>query len=660
MRYRLPFQCTRINNLVTVASRVFKTNPVKNRFGQIALFFIFAIGILTVPLSPTVNAASVYDNIITTTNTLEIQNMDTLAYQDLTLNWYERTSSALEKSCLYHGGAWCSAKDVFAEIPTETSNVAVMQENWNLIEMWYTDDENASCQFVTESGDYQMKCSSSASNIYRVYLTNNGNCHNTTIRDGHCNFIQQQTPYGYSSIRAYETDTREWFLNTFPTNYPYSSGYEGEEIEDGSSDNDGDGLSMVQELHQGTSDGEIDTDSDGIDDHTESEWFPDRDKVFCDTSTPKVCAYPDPNKQDVYLEIDWMKNGSEIYKPNPTLLDTIEDAYASQNINFHADTGNFGGGNELQSFQQILSMDSSSTSTDFDEFKLGYGPFSANFSSDRQNIWHYMISGYKYEEDQDSSGIAEVGGDDLFISYGLIEDDFSYSNFDTYIASTIIHELGHNLCLTSNANLTYVPSECHFEGIDSDSIQYLAYPSAMTYIYQGATVDYSLGQNLVYDHDDWSAVKLGIDTFSGIGTSPGISNTNSGKEVKLAFELDKAEPNEMTPEKSQEVLELQQEQGIAPDASNPESGNSTQSSSAPEDEESLNSDASNGFDIEGSYPNELTPDQSERMNTLRQAAPYAAVLLGAGAIYGTYLLIKRSRNKTSNASVQKKTKRAKK
>lgn len=344
-----------------------------------------------------------------------------------------------------------------------------------------------------------------------------------------------------------------WY-STF--DYDYPTGYEGALVPDGQSiDSDGDGLNIIQEMQQQTSDGEDDTDGDGIDDLKESVWFSNRDEVFCKIDPPaaNICAYPDPIVQDVYVEIDWMQDGSESYKPNSDQIEMVEDAFIAQGINFHADTSEFGGGNVLQSFESPLYFGNSTTNVDFNDYRNGYGTDPANFNPDRQTIWRYMISGYKYAEYPDSSGIAEVGGDNIFISYGLIEDDFSWSDFDTYIASTMIHEIGHNLCLSGTLKYTNQPSECIFSGIDSDAIEYEIYPSAMTYRHQGDTVDYSTGQGLVYDHDDWSAVKLEMGHFRSLYPSSGVSLKSYSTNATRTVDMNLAAPNEMTPDLSKKI-----------------------------------------------------------------------------------------------------------
>jgi hypothetical protein len=191
------------------------------------------------------------------------------------------------------------------------------------------------------------------------------------------------------------------------------------------------------------------------------------------------------------------------------------DAYAAQGINAHFDTGQYGGGNELPSYIQNLHFEKDSSNFDFYDYKNGTSTTSANFDPTRYHIWHYMVTGYEYADIAGSSGVSYFSDDDAFISSGLVEDnpgnDYTYSNIDYAIAGTILHELGHNLCL--NDKTTSLRSECYSSYIDNNSAP-STYDSVMNYSYQMSNLlDYSSGANSSNDHDDWGAVGLGFADF---------------------------------------------------------------------------------------------------------------------------------------------------
>ena len=323
-------------------------------------------------------------------------------------------------------------------------------------------------------------------------------------------------------------------MSTYPVVYP--AGYAGVSIRGVSDvDKDGDGLNLLQEARQGTHDNNPDTDNDGISDLKESVWFPNRDEVFCDTEvTPYVCAYPDPLVQDIYVEVDWMKDPStnRVFKPTDTQVGLVVAMFVSEDINLHVDIGQLGGGNELVDYVEHLRMEPTADTLDFFDHKNGNDGVIRSFSTDRLGIWRYMIYGNKYSNDDGnstSSGWASILGDNLFVAGGIAE---TLAN-DRAVANTIAHELGHSLCLSPSRVYLEQSPDCAYEGIDNrsgrppinnpDSFYNLAgYRSVMNYRYQLAdvddmgVVDYSHGTSiLLRDHDDWSAVRTHVGGFSG-------------------------------------------------------------------------------------------------------------------------------------------------
>lgn len=323
------------------------------------------------------------------------------------------------------------------------------------------------------------------------------------------------------------------FLSTYGITYP--TGYAGENVQVGLGDSDSDGLSLAQEMTQGTTDGAEDTDNDGLTDMTESLWNPDYNEIFCDQFSPYACAHPHPYRKDLFVEIDWINDGTEVYKPSAPQLELVRQKYADIGINFHADDGRNGGGNEITILDYEVTVDIPGDVTplnvddNFYAIKWGHETLdSANFSENRYKIWHYMLSGFNWDDgvlgSNASSGKAEGGGDDTFISFGYIEDNpdcltgFCYSDFDDAIAGIIMHELGHNLCLT-NSTGTYSgqASECVHSEIDKKLADNpsVNYHSPMNYRYVFTNnYPYSDGTNGTGDHDDIAGVLLGLNDFT--------------------------------------------------------------------------------------------------------------------------------------------------
>lgn len=359
---------------------------------------------------------------------------------------------------------------------------------------------------------------------------------------------KSQTPSDENQLLAWNNSNSTWLgalVDIFPIfiNYTiaYPSGFAGTSATDPAMlDTDEDGLSVLQEASQGTSNEQKDTDGDGLSDYIESQWYPNRNAIFCGTS----CAYPNPTQKDLYVEIDWMKNGSRTIKPSASQLADVVSSYASKGITAHFDTGQYGGGNELPVYANELYFEPNANDLDFFDLKNGNATYAANFNANRDYIWHYMISGYKtkYWDTStnqwviDSSGAAYPGDDDLFISVGHIEDgqaSFNYSNLDTALSGTIMHEIGHTICLSSS---TYVGQSagCQFNLIDTWANS--SYDSVMNYTHQMFQVDYSNGSNgTPNDHDDWTAVLGGgLKDFTDENNNSGDSGvqTFSKKEKK--------------------------------------------------------------------------------------------------------------------------------
>lgn len=328
------------------------------------------------------------------------------------------------------------------------------------------------------------------------------------------------------------------FVSTYPVNYP--GGYLGDLLPGTPTlmDIDGDGVDSVKEQFQGTVDSNPDTDGDGIDDYKESVWFTHRNGVFCGISE---CAYPDPLKKDVFIEIDWMSDGSanRLFKPSSTQLAYIRSMFSSKDINIHLDTGQFGGGGVLTGYMHALPIDDSPGVVDFGDFKDGGDGVPSHFATNRRYIWKYLIYGYGLTKDGDpnypdisgSTGIAEVSGDDIFVAGGVIQDTTGLVSADRAIANTIAHEIGHTLCLSPAQLYQEQDAACIYSGIDNDTYRPLNYLSVMNYRYQltddgdMGVVNYSSGLNGAGDHNDWAGVLSSMDDFNGVQTQMGSKRT---------------------------------------------------------------------------------------------------------------------------------------
>lgn len=515
------------------------------------------------------HATSVYDEVVELTESLHlsrdgtIQGSPACAPVNITTSWEDilTNSSSWTPRTQIIGGATQTA--TLADWATTLSNgvgwAVVQQHNNNAsTPNWGSPIADAVYVVFTPSTSAQINFSSNP--VYwgtqkQAYMTNTNNDYVYSVRiqfddlgaaggDDQCTpvismalrepsstptFWENESVAATSTLSSGGYSLRPLFANAL-VNYP--TGYEGVQLPISSTwaDLDGDGLIAVKESAQGTSNANKDTDGDGLDDFIESQWYIDRNAVFCGL----VCAYPDPIVKDVYVEVDWMNNPNDgSYKPSNNQLDQVIDAFDVRGINIHFDTGQYGGGSELPSYENTLAFAQDSNNFDFYDYKNGTSTTNANFDDDRKRIWHYMISGYQYAENTGSSGASYAGDDDFFVSYGLIKDgqsSFGYTSLDTAIGGTIIHELGHNLCLTNSSAYSGQSGACVYSGIDNVNAS-SDYESSMNYSYQMFMVDYSDGANSApNDHDDWSAVDIGLKDFSSIDRDTGDVMNGASRE----------------------------------------------------------------------------------------------------------------------------------
>jgi len=438
------------------------------------LFLLFAATICSILISllhtPSSYAASDWDNNIRLTSTLEINSANGLHYEDVTSSYLKIMSEAcpLEYSSLVSTMQDENSKIAITKTtyrsPSQKQHVGVGWASVPPYPPYFGDGqafvvvEHAVMIGVQDNGDYY--CDKAFDGIGDMLI-------------GH----------------FYTSTTVEILVSNFPITMP--TGYAGPSIP--STDNS-------------------DSDGDGLSNYIESAYYPLGREIFCNTSTD-TCAPPDPYQKDLYLEIDWMTNWLKSYKPTNTQLGLVGSKFAAIGVNFHADTGQFGGGNSVNYQAPLNVID------DYYPYKYGTSSQPANFDAKRLKIWRYMISGNNFTDTTPgsltASGKAEGGGDDMFLSYGLLENKQNLpAGLDNAVAGTIIHELGHTLCLTpSIASYTGQDTRCVFDDIDSE-LSSLNYHSAMNYQYQFTnTYSFSSGLNGLLDHDDITAINYGFNDF---------------------------------------------------------------------------------------------------------------------------------------------------
>lgn len=221
-----------------------------------------------------------------------------------------------------------------------------------------------------------------------------------------------------------------------------------------------------------------DIDQDGIPDCSEVEG-----STFAGISLYQLGARV--NQRDIFIEVDYMDSNDEGVIPRQEALQKVVNSFANKNIAVHFDVGDLfdqaeginpvkfdlGGGNQVPFSAGIgLNIPASDSRTDLYDIKRSHFNFS------RLPIFHYMLMANSQEQDgsSGSSGIAEINANDFLISLGGWElksdSDANINKLINIQASTIMHELGHNLGL--------------LHGGDEERNNKPNYLSIMNYLYQ--------------------------------------------------------------------------------------------------------------------------------------------------------------------------------
>ena len=259
-----------------------------------------------------------------------------------------------------------------------------------------------------------------------------------------------------------------------------------------------------------------DTDRDGI-------W--DGDEVYGTLDGLDLPAMgASPVRKDIFVEVDWMNDSDECgphsHRPSASAVAAVESAFADSpvvnpyggptGVNLHIDYGQgapFVNGTNIGSDTVVV------FGSEFNTYKAAF------FDAKRNGYFHYAIFCHRHTApDNNSSGLAEINGDDFIVSLQCYLTD---SN----VSKTTMHELGHNLNLRHGGfeNRNYKPD----------------YNSIMNYRYQFAgidddcdavgdgTLDYSIGSRLDLDEDH-------LDETHGVCGSLGIDWDGGGLQTNVA------------------------------------------------------------------------------------------------------------------------------
>ncbi|MCF8194634.1 MAG: Ig-like domain-containing protein [Polynucleobacter sp.] len=220
------------------------------------------------------------------------------------------------------------------------------------------------------------------------------------------------------------------------------------------------------------------------------------------------------DKKDIFIEVDYMNSTDAGIIPRSESLQMVVNAFAAKNISVHFDTGtqfsatfstanfNLGQGSNVVAYEKCVTFDQNTCSSNTSTRRSIYDWKAEYMDLRRRNIFHYLLMGNSQLNSgaSDSSGRAELPGNDLIVTMGGTGWGLSTTvgtKLNTLIniqASTIMHELGHNLGLRHGGSndVNFKPNYYsimnyiyQLNGLDSSPSGINAYQRWRRYIIQG-------------------------------------------------------------------------------------------------------------------------------------------------------------------------------
>lgn len=243
-------------------------------------------------------------------------------------------------------------------------------------------------------------------------------------------------------------------------------------------DSDGDRLSDCFETNTGVFVDKGNTGTDPQNPDTDGDGIGDGDEVLGTLAGLRLDLLgTNPLRKNILIEYDWFTDSNECgahsHRPRIAMINRIASAFSKSPlknpdgstgiylIQDYGQGGPFTGGNRIADSDGVLV--GGIRGTEFFTHKL------ANFQANRKGYFHYVLLPHRYNTYSYSSGQAELPGDDSIVSLYCFYDNISF------VSSTIMHELGHNLNLRHGGNV-----ECNYKP---------NYNSVMNYRYQFSGID---------------------------------------------------------------------------------------------------------------------------------------------------------------------------
>ncbi len=221
------------------------------------------------------------------------------------------------------------------------------------------------------------------------------------------------------------------------------------------------------------------------------------------------------------VEYDWFDDengcGAHSHRPSAASFETLEAAFRSAPvvnpdgttgidlINDYGQGGPFTGGNHIDDADGNLV--GAVNDAEFQDYKM------AHFDPRRQFYFHYAIMAHEYSYRPGSSGVAELFGDDLVVSLGCSLNDW-------YVATTTMHELGHNLGL-HHGGREETNDKPNYNSVMNYSLQWSGVDTTCDPIGDGK-LDYSRNERIALDENR-------LRESAGVCGSPGWDWNGDGR-----------------------------------------------------------------------------------------------------------------------------------
>jgi len=207
-------------------------------------------------------------------------------------------------------------------------------------------------------------------------------------------------------------------------------------------------------------------------------------------------------QKDIFIEVDRMGSTDPGVIPLQASLQKVVDAFAAKSIHIHFDAGtlfsstfsvanfNLGQTASLVTYEKCVTFNQATCASNTSTRRSIYDWKDEFFDLSRRNVFHYLLFGNSQLDagTNGSSGLAEVLGNDLMVTMGdwgfTTTAGSALNQLTNMQASTIMHELGHNLNLLhgGDVNTNYKPN----------------YWSIMNYMYQLNGLDANPASSTAY------------------------------------------------------------------------------------------------------------------------------------------------------------------